>query len=198
MTNLNTLSSLTTPAIVAFVTTLASALAISIALHNKSKSKKATMPTTPKDGEKKAGAASAATRDRDDPPDLLPPLRYRIRSQSLFTIKVLPPKAAAAAAAPPSSRLRAMLVFAHGIGEHCCRPGYVELFGTLSRAGVDVRSMDHHGHGRSDGRPRGYADKFDDYVVDVVDYVRHCRTECADDGSIIDARRLPPSASTWI
>ena len=198
MTNLNTLSSLTTPAIVAFVTTLASALAISIALHNKSKSKKATMPTTPKDGEKKAGAASAATRDRDDPPDLLPPLRYRIRSQSLFTIKVLPPKAAAAAAAPPSSRLRAMLVFAHGIGEHCCRPGYVELFGPLSDAGVDVRSMDHHGHGRSDGRPRGYADKFDDYVVDVVDYVRHCRTECADDGGIIDARRLPPSASTWI
>ena len=72
MTNLNTLSSLTTPAIVAFVTTLASALAISIALHNKSKSKKATMPTTPKDGEKKAGAAAAATRDRDDPPDLPP------------------------------------------------------------------------------------------------------------------------------
>jgi alpha-beta hydrolase superfamily lysophospholipase len=155
------------------------------------------MPTTPKDGEKKAGAAAAATRDRDDPPDLPP--RFVIgsfvnsRSQSLFTIKVLPPKAAAAAPSP-----RAMLVFAHGIGKHCCRPGYVELFGTLSRAGVDVRSMDHHGHGRSDGRPQGYADKFDDYVFDVVVYVRHCRTECVDDGGIIDARRLPPLASTWI
>ena len=86
-----------------------------------------------------------------------------------------------------------MLVFAHGIGEHCCRPGYVELFGRLSDAGVDVRSMDHHGHGRSDGRPRGYADKFDDYVVDVVVDVRHCRTECADDGGIIDAR--PPTSA---
>ncbi len=43
-----------------------------------------------------------------------------------------------------------MLVFAHGIGEHCCRPGYVELFGPLSDAGVDVRSMDHHGHGTDD------------------------------------------------
>jgi acylglycerol lipase len=150
------------------------------------------MPATPKDGEKKAGAAAAATRDRDDPPDLPP--RFVIgsfvnsRSQSLFTIN-LPPKAAAAAA-PPSPR--AMLVFAHGIGEHCCRPGYVELFGRLSDAGVDVRSLDHHGHGRSDGRPRGYADKFDDYVVDVVDYVAHCRTEyyADDDGGIVDAR--PP------
>ena len=83
-------------------------------------------------------------------------------------------------------------MFAHGIGEHCCRPGYVELFGRLSDAGVDVRSLDHHGHGRSDGRPRGYADKFDDYVVDVVDYVAHCRTEyyADDDGGIVDAR--PP------
>ncbi len=62
----------TTPAIIAFVTTLTSALAILIALHNKSKSKKATMPATPKDGEKKAGAAAAATRDRDDPSDLPP------------------------------------------------------------------------------------------------------------------------------
>jgi alpha-beta hydrolase superfamily lysophospholipase len=53
--------------------------------------------------------------------------------------------------------------------------------------------MDHHGHSRSDGRPRGYADKFDDYVVDVVVYVRHCRTECADDGGIIDAR--PPTSA---
>ena len=186
MTNLNT-SSPTTQA-VAFVTTLASALAISIALHNKSKK---AMPATTKDGEK--AAAAEATRDRDGPPDLPP--RFAVgtfvnsRSQSLFTIKVLPPKAAAAAA-PPSSRPRAMLVFAHGIGEHCFCPGYIELFGRLSDAGVDVCSMDHHGHGRSDGWPRGYADKFNDYVVNVVDYIRQCWTEYADDDGIIDARPL--------
>ena len=61
MTNLNTLPSPTAPAIVAFVTTLASALAISIALHNKS-------TATTKAGEK----AVAAARDRDDPPNLPP------------------------------------------------------------------------------------------------------------------------------
>jgi len=68
MTDLNTLSP-TTQA-VAFVTTLASVLAISIALHNKSKK---AMPTTTKDGEK--AAAAAATRDRDGPPDLPPASR---------------------------------------------------------------------------------------------------------------------------
>jgi len=173
MTNLNTLSSPTAPAIVAFVTTLVSALAISIALRNKSKSEKAIMPATTKDGEEKAAAAA---RDHSDDPPNLPP-RFVIgsfvnsRSQSLFAIN-LPPKEDTAAT---PSRPRAMLVFAHGIGEHCCRPGYARLFERLSDAGVDVHSFDHHGHGRSDGVPRGYAEKFDDYVSDVLDYVAHCR-----------------------
>jgi acylglycerol lipase len=172
MTNLNT-SSPTTQA-VALVATLASALAISIALH---KSKKG-MPA--KDGEEAAAAAAAATRD---PPNLPP--RFAVgtfvnsRSQSLFTINLPPMGKGDASSCPPP---RAMLVLAHGIGEHCCRPGYVGLFESLSGAGVDAHGLDHHGHGRSDGAPRGYADKFDDYVSDLIDYVRHCRGKYADRG----------------
>ena len=74
-----------------------------------------------------------------------------------------------------------MLILAHGIGEHCVRPGYVSLYTSLSNAGVDVYAFDHHGHGRSEGMPRGYAEKFEHYVEDVIEYIGICRSRYDDD-----------------
>jgi alpha-beta hydrolase superfamily lysophospholipase len=118
---------------------------------------KKTMPA--KDGEEAATAATAATCDPPNlPPGFMVGTFVNSRSQSLFTIN-LPPKEDGTPSS--SSSPRAMLVLAYGIGEHCCQPGYVRLCKSLSGAGVDVYGFDHHGHGRSDSMPRGYANKFD-------------------------------------
>lgn len=75
-----------------------------------------------------------------------------------------------------------MLFVVHGVAEHCCRDGYIGLYESLSEAGVDVYSMDHHGHGRSEGVPRGYVEKFDDYVADLLHYIKLCQQKYTDKG----------------
>lgn len=151
--------------------TLTSALAISFSLQQ---SKKQIMPANDK-----AAAAAAA-----DPPEL-PNSRYVVgsfqnsRSQSLFTIN-LPPK-------DTSSPPKAMLFVVHGVAEHCIRGGYLSLYESLSESGVDVYSFDQHGHGRSEGEPRGYADKFDHYVSDLLDYIQQCQQKYKDSG-----KEVPP------
>lgn len=118
------------------------------------------------------------------------------RGQSLFTIN-LPPKTKYGKEAegydptkfrgtgehitdnkdePPP---KAMLFLVHGITEHCCRSGYIALYESLSLAGVDVYSLDHVGHGRSDGL-RGYVEKFEHYVDDLLGYIRHCQQKYID------------------
>ena len=62
----------------------------------------------------------------------------------------------------------------------------VSLYESLSNAGVDVYAYDHHGHGRSGGMPRGYADKFEHYVDDLLDYIQQCQ------GTYIDRGTTPP------
>mmetsp|Transcript_8239 Transcript_8239/g.17664 ORF Transcript_8239/g.17664 Transcript_8239/m.17664 type:complete len:374 (-) Transcript_8239:170-1291(-) len=84
------------------------------------------------------------------------------RNQSIFTAH-LPRKDTSTAA-------KAVLLLAHGIAEHCLRPGYLRLYQASSEEGVDVYAMDHHGHGRSDGEPRGYAEKFDHFIDDFVEF----------------------------
>ena len=102
------------------------------------------------------------------PPSL--PDRYIVdsftnsRSQSIFTIHL--PRSDTSV--PP----KAMFVLIHGTAEHCCRRGYIGLYESLSKAGVDVYSMDNHGNGRSDGEPRGYTESIDDYVNDTVEYIQ--------------------------
>ena len=86
------------------------------------------------------------------------------RSQSIFTINL--PRADTSV--PP----KAMFVLVHGTAEYCCRKGYIRLYESLSKAGVDVYSMDSHGNGRSDGEPRGYTESIDDYVDEVVEYIQ--------------------------
>ncbi len=96
------------------------------------------------------------------------------RSQSLFTVH-LPPK-------DTSTPAKAMLIFVHGLADHCCRNGYILMFENLAAAGVDVYGLDAHGHGRSDGEPRGYVEHFDHYVADLVDFIQHCKMKYADKG----------------
>ncbi len=86
------------------------------------------------------------------------------RSQSIFTINL--PRADTSV--PP----KAMFVLIHGTAEQCCRRGYMGLYESLSKAGVDVYSMDNHGNGRSDGEPRGYTESIDDYVTDTIEYIQ--------------------------
>lgn len=59
---------------------------------------------------------------------------------------------------------KAILVVAHGLGEHSGR--YGNLVNYLVPRGYAVYALDHRGHGRSGG-PRGYIDRFGDFVADV-------------------------------
>jgi len=59
----------------------------------------------------------------------------------------------------------------HGLKEHSGRPIYTRLYEEFrSKGNVDIYSLDHHGHGQSEGT-RFYCDKFDDYIDDVVDFI---------------------------
>ncbi|KAL3806519.1 hypothetical protein ACHAXA_002561 [Cyclostephanos tholiformis] len=177
----------TTTQAVALIT-LASALVISFALQRKSRKIDMSMPA--KEGV--WGVTESSTMP-NLPPDFIVGSFVNSRSQSIFTIN-LPPREGKNSSSSSSSSssfssssspstAKAMLVLVHGVGEHCCRPGYVSLFESLSDAGVDVYGLDHHGHGRSDGSPRGYAEKFDHYVDDVLEYVRLCRAKYVGDAT---------------
>lgn len=120
----------------------------------------------------KEEAAAAAASDPKLPSRFVVGSFQNSRSQSLFTIN-LPPK-------DTSSPPKAMVFVVHGVAEHCCRTGYVGLYESLSETGVDVYSFDAHGHGRSDGEPRGYTENFDHYVGDLLDYIKQCQKKYTD------------------
>lgn len=144
--------------------TIASALAVSIALQRSAKS----MPAAKK---AKMGNPNAETNL---------PSRFNVgafrnaRSQSLFTIHIPP--------TDMSTPAKAMLIFSHGLADHCCRTGYIRLYENLASSGVDVYSFDSHGHGRSDGEPRGYVEKFEHYVLDLIGFIQSCQQQYADKG----------------
>ena len=68
----------------------------------------------------------------------------------------------------PSGEPRAVVVIAHGIGEHSGRYGHVAA--RLNAAGFAAYALDHRGHGRSSG-PRGLIDRMDHAVSDVDSFV---------------------------
>jgi acylglycerol lipase len=78
--------------------------------------------------------------------------------------------------------LASLSFFPHFIHHHLD----VSVYESLSNAGVDIYAYDHHGHGRSGGMPRGYADKFEHYVDDLLDYIQQCQ------GMYIDRGTTPP------
>jgi alpha-beta hydrolase superfamily lysophospholipase len=62
----------------------------------------------------------------------------------------------------------AVLVIAHGLGEHCGR--YQPFIQYFVQRGYAVYALDHEGHGKSEGK-RGYISHFTDYVETLNNYV---------------------------
>ena len=50
----------------------------------------------------------------------------------------------------PKDKMKGLVIFMHGIGEHCNR--YSHVFPVLADAGLAVFALDHHGHGQSEGK----------------------------------------------
>jgi alpha-beta hydrolase superfamily lysophospholipase len=59
---------------------------------------------------------------------------------------------------------QAVIVIAHGAGEHSGR--YAHVAARLNREGYAVHALDHRGHGRSEG-PRALIDRLDNAVADL-------------------------------
>ncbi len=68
----------------------------------------------------------------------------------------------------PPGTPRAVVVIAHGVGEHSGRYGHVA--GRLTAAGFAAYALDHRGHGRSSG-PRALIDSMDHAVADLDSFV---------------------------
>ncbi|MFP4376905.1 MAG: lysophospholipase, partial [Spirochaetales bacterium] len=67
---------------------------------------------------------------------------------------------------------RALVVVAHGIGEHCGR--YTPLADALVASGLAVLTYDHRGHGRSEGQ-RAFIRSWDQYDNDLALAVAEAR-----------------------
>ena len=64
----------------------------------------------------------------------------------------------------PDDRPRAVLLIAHGYGEHVGR--YGNVVDAVVQRGYAVCAADHRGHGRSQG-PRGHVGSFSEYISDL-------------------------------
>ncbi len=69
----------------------------------------------------------------------------------------------------PESAPRAVLLVAHGAGEHSAR--YQPLAQFFTSHDFAVAALDHNGHGYSEGRP-GHVNSFDDYLYDLAIFHR--------------------------
>ena len=73
-----------------------------------------------------------------------------------------------------ASKAKAVIVLAHGVGEHSGR--YGNLLKALEGKGVSVFALDHRGHGKSEGK-KGHVDSFMDYVYDLKLFVEYVKEE---------------------
>lgn len=69
---------------------------------------------------------------------------------------------------------KAIVVVVHGYGEHSGR--YRHVIRALTDAGYAVFTLDHRGHGQSEGL-RAYFDSFDQPVNDLRDYINNIRED---------------------
>ena len=72
----------------------------------------------------------------------------------------------------PSGKPKGLVVIAHGYAEHSGR--YSALANDLAGHGYAVAALDHHGHGKSEGKAVSVR-RFDDYVDDLRDYMNDVR-----------------------
>jgi alpha-beta hydrolase superfamily lysophospholipase len=86
------------------------------------------------------------------------------------------------------ARPRAVIVLAHGYGEHAGRHA-ARPIGELMRNGYLVAALDHRGHGRSDG-PRATCERFDDFTDDYAALVGRTRARYPD-------APTTPSGTRW-
>lgn len=87
------------------------------------------------------------------------------RSQKIHTIQLEP------TADGNHKKAIATVFFSHGLTDHSGRPGYCEFYERLVAQNCRVFAMDHHGHGQSEGSPRCYCERFDDYVDDYLEFI---------------------------
>jgi alpha-beta hydrolase superfamily lysophospholipase len=74
----------------------------------------------------------------------------------------------------PDGDPRAVVVLAHGLGEHSGR--YASLARHCTDRGFAVCALDHHGHGKSEGLA-GHVERFSVYLDGVRELVAHVREE---------------------
>ncbi|MDI1435803.1 alpha/beta hydrolase [Polyangium sorediatum] len=72
----------------------------------------------------------------------------------------------------PQGDARGMLIVVHGLKDHSAR--YADFAVGLAKRGFSVRSYDHRGHGRSDGKSQR-VDDFDDFITDLDSFVQRSK-----------------------
>ncbi|MGB3128732.1 MAG: lysophospholipase [Dehalococcoidia bacterium] len=77
----------------------------------------------------------------------------------------------------PEGKARAVLLVVHGWAEHSGR--YTNLVDYFVPKGYAICALDHQGHGRSEG-PRGYVDRFSDYLLDLKTFFDLVRSQHSD------------------
>ena len=77
----------------------------------------------------------------------------------------------------PDGDARAVLLVVHGWAEHSGR--YTNLVDYFVPKGYAICALDHRGHGRSEG-PRGYVDRFSDYLLDLKTFFDLVRSQHSD------------------
>ncbi len=74
----------------------------------------------------------------------------------------------------PDGETRAAVLLVHGLGEHSAR--YEHVATHLTSRGFAVFTIDHYGHGKSDGR-MGYVERFSVYLDGVDELLKKVRAE---------------------
>jgi alpha-beta hydrolase superfamily lysophospholipase len=84
-----------------------------------------------------------------------------------FSIKVSKSLVLRGLISSPGEKMRAVIIFVHGLGEHLHR--YSDWFGSLAKEGIGFTGVDLPGHGLSDGK-RGHINSFavTDEMIDII------------------------------
>ncbi len=77
----------------------------------------------------------------------------------------------------PEGDARAVLLVVHGWAEHSGR--YTNLVDYFVPKGYAICALDYRGHGKSEG-PRGYVDRFSDYLLDLKTFFDLVRSQHSD------------------
>ena len=77
----------------------------------------------------------------------------------------------------PDGEARAGVMLVHGLGEHSSR--YTHVAKHLTGRGFAVHTLDHYGHGKSDGQP-GYVERFSVFLDGVNALLRKVQDERAE------------------